>query len=249
MRVWTKASGRRFIERDVIVTNARGVHGQYMAEWTLGALYYLTHRFTEAEAWRHDRQWKEHKDVLIRERSLLQSRRALIVGYGSVGKSVAAKLRAVGVECEAIAAHQQKTDIPLHKPEELASIIGRFDIVILALPGTRETSGLFNSGMLQRMKCNSILVNFARGWIVEEAALIEALQNGPLAAAALDVFATEPLPNDHPLYSRPNVFMTPHTSGNFPEYTRDVQNQFLRNLARYLKGEPLENVVDKRRGY
>ena len=84
---------------------------------------------------------------------------------------------------------------------------------------------------------------------MDEAALIEALQDGPLGGAALDVFATEPLPEDSPLFSLPNVFMSPHVSGNFPAYTHAVIDGFLRNLRHYVAGEPLENVVDKRRGY
>lgn len=237
------------IERDVILTNARGVHGQYIAEWAMGALYYLAHRFHEAEAWRRDRKWKPHKDVMTCQRFLLQSRRALIVGYGSAGKALGDKLRAAGVECEGVVSTMRAADIPLHTAEELPRIIGTFDIVILALPGTAATRGLFDREMLQRMKPCSILVNFSRGWVIDETALINALREGQLSAAALDVFAMEPMPENHPLFDLDNVLLTPHISGNFPDYTRDVQEQFLENLRRYVAGMPLENVVDKVRGY
>ncbi|RPH94981.1 D-2-hydroxyacid dehydrogenase [candidate division KSB1 bacterium] len=236
-------------ESDVLMTNARGIHGAYMAEWTLGALYYLAQRFSEAEAWRCDHEWKPRKDAMTQDRFLLEGKRALLIGYGSVGRAIAQKLAAVGILCEAIAAQPRPAEIPVHAVEYLEKLIGQFDIVIVAVPFTPQTRGLVSREVLCKMKPGAILVNLARGVAVDEATMIKRLRNGRLAAAALDVFTEEPLSQDSPLFDLPNVFMSPHISGNFPDYTKKVHAGFLRNLERYLNGQPLENVVDKVRGY
>jgi phosphoglycerate dehydrogenase-like enzyme len=237
------------VESDIVLTNARGIHAPVMAEWALAVLFQISQRMSEAETWRRDRKWKPHKDDMTRTRFVLTGRRALIIGLGAIGQEIAKKLAGIGVECEGVAAHLRPSDIPLHLTEELPAIIGGFDIVVIAVPYTPATDKLINRDLLQRMKPDSILVNLARGKVIEEQAMIECLKNGPLGFAALDVFETEPLPEDSPLFDLPNVVMTPHIAGNFPDYTKKVNEGFLRNLEKYLAGEPLENVVDKRRGY
>lgn len=234
---------------DVIMTNARGIHGDYMAEWVLGALLFLTQRFSEAEKWKRDRLWREHKSVITRGKTLLKGQRALIVGYGPVGQAVAHSLSDLGVSCEAVARSERPEEIPVHPVSELQTIIGQFDIVVVALASTGETAGLFDSVLLNRMKPRSIFVNIARGSVVSESALIEALENGPLGGAALDVYAEEPLPETSSLFNLPNVFMTPHVSGNFHDYSERVYAFFIENLRNYVAGLPLKNLVDKERGY
>jgi phosphoglycerate dehydrogenase-like enzyme len=238
-----------FRDSDVILTNSRGIHGPYMAEWTLAALFYLSQRFAVADAWREDRNWRAAKEPITRTRSLLAGKRVLLVGYGRVGQAIAAKLSAIGMLCEAVDSVPRADRIPVHGILDLPNIIGRFDVVVIALPLTTETRGLFNSELLNRMAEGCILVNLARGKIIQEPALIQALQHGPLGYAALDVFEHEPLPEDSPLFTMPNVFMSPHISGNFPEYTKLAVESFLENLRRYLTGEPLDNPVNKQRGY
>jgi phosphoglycerate dehydrogenase-like enzyme len=159
------------------------------------------------------------------------------------------KLTALEIHCEGIVSSLRPSAIQLHTFESLPNIIANFDIVIIALPWTKETHHLFNSELLAKMKLNSILVNIARGKIVDEQALVKSLKEGPLAFAALDVFEVEPLAENSPLFDLPNVLMTPHISGNFPEYTQLVTKSFLRNLERYLSNLPMEFVVDKQRGY
>ncbi len=237
------------IENDVVITNASGIHGSFMAEWSLAALLYLTQAFHEADAWRQDRQWRMHKDATTPKRLLVEGLRALIVGYGAVGQAIAQKFTAVGVRCEGVVTLAREADIPLHLLSALPTILGDYDVVVLALPITEATHNLFSHELLQAMKPGALLINVGRGKTVDEPALIDALRNGSLGGAALDVFATEPLPEDSPLFELPNVFMAPHVSGNFPAYTHAVIDGFLRNLRHYVAGEPLENVVDKRRGY
>jgi phosphoglycerate dehydrogenase-like enzyme len=238
-----------FVESDIVLTNVSGIHGTVIAEWTLASLFYLAQRFHDVDEWRADRDWKQHKEPITRQRFTLEGKSALVVGYGRVGQATAEKLKAIGIRCEAIATQAKPSAVPVHGVEKLAELVGRFDIVFIALPITPQTDQLFSREILQRMKPGSILVNVARGRIIDEAALIDSLQNGPLAYAALDVFTEEPLPPSSPLFDLSNAFLSPHISGNFPEYTHRVQEMFLDNLERYIEGKPLVNVVDKRRGY
>ena len=236
-------------ESSITLTNSSGMHGTPIAEWTLAALLFISQHLRVAEEWHRDRDWKSHKNTLTRERFILSGKRALIVGYGSIGTAIAERLQSLGVHCEGIATASRPAPILIHTLDQLSAIIGGFDIVIVALPLTTLTKGLFNQDLFARMKPGSIFVNIARGQIADEAALNTALKSGPLAYAALDVFAQEPLPADSPLFDLPNVFMSPHVSGNFPEYSAVANQIFLENLRRYANGEPLQNIVDKHRGY
>lgn len=238
-----------FQASQIVLTNSRGIHGPQMAEWTLGAMLYISQQFTAAEVWRRDHDWKLHKQTMTRESVILQGKRALVVGYGAVGQAIAQRLQAIGVRCEGVATQARPDAIPLHSLTALPSLLGEFDIVVVALPLTRATERLFNRDLFSRMKLDSIFVNVARGKIVDELALTDALQNGPLAYAALDVFAQEPLPADSPLFALPNLFMTPHVSGNFPDYSALANQSFLANFRRFSAGQPLLNIVDKQRGY
>ena len=238
-----------FRDSNILLTNSRGIHGAQMSEWVLGALLHLAQRFSSVEEWRRSRVWRANKEVMTRTSFILEGMRALIVGYGHIGSVVARKLAGIGVLCDGLVMTRRQGSIPLHPTEKLPELIGNYDIVVIALPLTHATEKLFDRAMFARMKPGSILVNIARGKIVDEPAMIEALKNGPLGYVALDVFTEEPLPEDSPLFELANVFMTPHISGNFPEYTKLAIGSFLRNLKRYLDGQPLENVVDKKKGY
>ena len=123
------------------------------------------------------------------------------------------------------------------------------DWVIGVLPGTEETRAFFDAGFFAAMKPTARFINIGRGMSVDEPALLDALQSGGIAGAGLDVFATEPLPDDDPLWSAPNLIVSPHISGDYLEYQQDLVAQFLGNVDRYLSGEPLINVVDKAAGY
>jgi phosphoglycerate dehydrogenase-like enzyme len=237
------------IASDIILTNARGFHARPIAEWTLGVLLYISQRLQYVDQWRRDRQWKPNKTEIITNRFTLIGKRALIVGWGEIGRPLGELLMNFGMKCEAVATSAKTTAIPVHDVKHLTHIISGFDIVVITVPYTQATHDMFDRSLLSKMKTGSILVNLARGKILDEAALIDALRSGPLAFAALDVFREEPLPEDSPLFDLPNLVMTPHVSGNFPEYTIRAHELFLENLRRYLAGEPLKFVVDKARGY
>jgi phosphoglycerate dehydrogenase-like enzyme len=133
--------------------------------------------------------------------------------------------------------------------ERLPELASQVDWLIVVAPATAETRGLVSRDLLARMKPTARIVNLGRGALVDEPALIDALRAGRLAGAALDVFATEPLPADSPLWDLPQVILTPHVSGVGPRYWERSIELFARNLHRFQRGEPLENVVDKRAGY
>jgi phosphoglycerate dehydrogenase-like enzyme len=128
-------------------------------------------------------------------------------------------------------------------------MLAQCDYVVLAVPLTRETRGMIGEQELRAMKRTTYLVNIARGEVCDESALIHALQNGWIAGAGLDVFTQEPLPETSPLWTMPNVILTPHLSGFSPNYERRAVDIFCENLRRYIAGQPLLNVVDKSTGY
>ena len=237
------------IASDIILTNARGFHATPMAEWTLGILLYITQRFEHIAEWKSSREWRQNKKAITASRFFLKDKRALIIGHGEIGRPVAELLASTGIRCEAVATTKRKTEIPVHAVQTLSHIIPDFDIVVITIPHTRETDQLFNREMLSQMKTGSILVNLARGKIIDQPVLVDALKNGPLGFAALDVFEEEPLPEDSPLFDIPNLIMTPHIAGNFPDYMKCMHELFLDNLQRYLNNEPLRFIVDKSRGY
>jgi len=134
-------------------------------------------------------------------------------------------------------------------PDGLPEVLRESDIVVVALPLTSQTRGLIGEREFRMMKRTALFINIARGPIVQEPALVRALRDGWIAGAGLDVFEQEPLPADHALYDLENVIITPHVSGASPRYMDRAVPLFCQNLGRYLRGEPLLNVVDKQRGY
>ncbi|MBK6910782.1 MAG: D-2-hydroxyacid dehydrogenase [bacterium] len=238
-----------FVDSEVTLTNSRGLHARPMAEWVMAALYYWSQDLATADRWRREREWKEPKKRMTERRRNLQGLKALVVGYGEVGRGIAALLHDNGITVEAVATKPRHDLCEVYPMELLEERLEEADIVVLALPATRATVGLFNRRLFPLFKDGSVLVNVARGSLLDEQDLLTALDNGKPAYALLDVFADEPLPADSPLFARDNVFMTPHVSGNFPEYTRQVHDIFAANLERYLNGEPLQSTVNKKRGY
>jgi len=137
----------------------------------------------------------------------------------------------------------------IYPPERLREMLAECDFVVISLPLTSETRGLIGEEELQAMKPTAYLVNVSRGGIVNEPALIKALQEGWIAGAGLDVFEMEPLPPDSPLYDLDNVILSPHVAGFSPHYDERASDLFAENLRRYLAGEELLNLVDKKAGY
>jgi phosphoglycerate dehydrogenase-like enzyme len=185
---------------------------------------------------------------------LLEGRTALIVGVGAIGSAVALRFRAFGVHTIGVKRSYTPgmTDPAVDEligPADLLDALPRAHVVVVAAPGTAANENLFDAAAFAAMRRGSLFVNVARGTLVDEAALIDALASGHLRAAAIDVAREEPLPADSPLFDAPNLAISPHSSASADRYLERVVDLFADNLCRYARGEPLRNVVDLSGGY
>jgi phosphoglycerate dehydrogenase-like enzyme len=189
----------------------------------------------------------EHRDT---ER--VDGSRVLVVGAGSIGRTIARLVRAAGMAVEGVASHARAEDPDfdaVHGSAALHDALPHADYVVVATPLTDATHGLFDARAFARMKPSARFINIGRGPVVQTDALVEALRAGHIAGAALDVFEEEPLPDDHPLWTMPQVILTAHMAGDFIGWREALSAQFIENFGRWLRGEELVNLVDKRRGY
>ncbi|MEV4113326.1 D-2-hydroxyacid dehydrogenase [Nonomuraea sp. NPDC049695] len=234
------------VDSDVVVTNARGVFDRPIAEFVLGSVLAFAkdvhrgHDLQLARTWRH------------RETLTVADSTALIVGTGAIGRETARLLRAVGMQVRGAGrtARAGDPDFGAVVPSgDLAAHVGWADHVVLVTPLTEETRGLVDAEVLAAMKPTAHLVNVGRGPCVVEADLVAALSAGRIAGATLDVFDTEPLPPDHPLWGTPGVVVSAHMAGDAAGWPGALARQFAENALRWLDGKPLMNVVDKRLGF
>ena len=226
------------------VTNASGVYSDVLAEYAIGAMIMLNLGFLDFREQQQRRFWKN------RHLPLVQGKTVLVVGLGRIGEAVAARakalgLRVIGVRTKPAQSPNAERVVGI---DDLKSVLPAADFVVLAIPRTPRTIGLFDPAMIAKFKKGAYLVNVARGRIMDEPALIAALKSGAIAGAAIDVFATEPLPKESEFWGLHNVLVTPHTGD--PEDSRErIAALFTDNLARFARGEPLRNVVTPERGY
>jgi phosphoglycerate dehydrogenase-like enzyme len=223
-----------FVRPGVTLCNARGVHDASTAELAVGLAVAGRRGFAgfaqnqQSGSWRHE------------TRPSLTDARIAVVGYGSIGKTLHRML--TGFEVTVVPFSRSGRD-GAEKVERLPDLIGEFDVVILVLPLTAESTGMFDSDLLGRMKDGALLVNVARGGIVDTDALVAELTTGRVHAA-LDVTDPEPLPADHPLWHAPNVLITPHVGGDTSAFEPRARRLVQEQLRRYSRGEPLENVIE-----
>jgi phosphoglycerate dehydrogenase-like enzyme len=234
----------------VIMTNSRGMSSVAVAEHALMLVLASARRLPEAVRAQDARRW------ICDELSGLRTIRGLtlgIVGLGSIGRELARLASALGMTVIGTrqeaggSAPEGVTEIL--GPENLPALLGRADFVVLAAPLTGETRGMIGPAELRLMKPSAWLVNIARGRLVDQAALAEALGRGTIAGAALDVFEIEPLPPSSPLWAMKNVILTPHIAGFRADHWEAATGLFAANLTRFLNGEDLANIVDKRAEY
>jgi phosphoglycerate dehydrogenase-like enzyme len=229
----------------VVVTNAHGVFDRPIAEYVLGAVIAHAKDSLHSVDLQRGRRW-QHRET----RSVLGAK-ALVVGTGAIGRETARLLRAAGLEVRG-AGRVARGDDPdfgtIVASGNLVAEVGWADHVVIAAPLTAATRGLVDADVLAAMRPGTHLVNIARGPIVDEMALLAATGSGRIAAT-LDVFDTEPLPPDHPLWDAPNVTITAHMSGDVVGWRDTLAEQFATNVRRWLAGEPLLNIVDKKLGY
>ena len=231
-----------------VLTNARGVYSPALAEFAIAALLFFAKDVRRMLRSQAEGKWDPF------DLEPLAGRTLGIVGYGDIGRAVAEKARAFDMRVIALRRRPEASAgdplvaevLPL---EARLDLMRRADDVVITTPLTPETRGLIGRAEIAAMKPTATLINLGRGPVIDEEALVEALEAGRIKGAALDVFTTEPLPAGHPFYRLDNVLLSPHCADHKAGWLEEAMHFFLGNLARFRRGEPLENVVDKRRGY
>lgn len=232
---------------EVVVTNARGVFDRPIAEFVLGAVLAHAKRVHESRELQRQHVWRH------RETRSVRGARAMVVGTGGIGRETARLLRAVGVRVAGAGSRARPEPDPdlgrIVASAELADHVGDVDYLVNAAPLTPATRGLIDAAVLAALPPHAHLVNVGRGATVVEEDLLAALRTGALDGATLDVFETEPLPPDSPVWDAPGLVVSAHLSGDVVGWQDALARQFIDNARRWLDGEPLPNVVDKERGY
>lgn len=242
------------IKSEVVVTHTRGLNADTIADHALGLTLALTRRLAECRDWQKAGLWA--RDLLWSGDRIpfpLRQRVALVAGLGPIGMAVAQRLKACGMTVLGLRRHSG-ADKPdgvdeIFGPEQLEATLARADVIVLALPLTRSTKHFLDRERVSLIKPGALVVNVGRGELINEPALIEALQHGRIGGAGLDVTSEEPLPKSSPLWTDPRVLLTPHVAGTDPAHMERATELFEKNLELFLAGQPLINVVDKKAGY
>ncbi|MFJ5152294.1 D-2-hydroxyacid dehydrogenase [Streptomyces sp. NPDC088353] len=223
-----------------VVTNARGVFDEPIAEYVAALVLALAKDLPRTLDSQREGRWRH------RESQRVAGTRACVVGSGPIGRAIARTLGALGVRTAVVG---RAARAGVHGPEDLDRLVARADWVIAAAPLTEETRGMFDARRFGLMQPSARFVNVGRGQLVDEEALVRALTDRWIAGAALDVFQEEPLTPDSPLWRVPGLIVSPHMSGDTVGWRDELAAQFVDLYGRWEAGEPLPNVVDKRRGY
>jgi phosphoglycerate dehydrogenase-like enzyme len=226
--------------RRIVFTSSAGVHRDPLAEFALFGVLAGAKRLPRLNALQRAHDWSGRWLM-----GQLSDQTVLVVGLGGIGSRVVELLAAFGATI--IGTSRRQLAVPgvevIH-PDDLASVAGRLDAVVTTLPGTAATAGLLGAAFFGALKPGATVVNVGRGTVIDEPALIAALESGQVGFAALDVFAEEPLPPDSPLWSMPNVLISPHTAALSAQEDSRIAELFTDNASRLLDGRPLLNVID-----
>jgi len=235
-----------FVATPVQLTNAKGIYAIPIAEHVIGFVLYFArgfHHMVQSQMYRRW-DWRQAEEV--------SGKTLGIVGLGGIGAEVAHRAKSFGMRVIAIRRRPEllaEHADDVRGSDELPWLLAESDFVALCTPLTPETRHLIGRDQLKLMKPTAYVINVGRGGLIDEDGLIAALQENRIAGAGLDVFEKEPLPAESPLWTLPNVLITPHTAGSSPRSHERLIDLFCENLRRYLAGEPLLNVVDKKVGY
>ncbi len=244
------ASVPDLVASDVILTNTRGAHGPSIGEHTLALLLAMTRHIPESMEQQRRKHWE--RGTLYRTAREINGLTMGILGFGALGKGIASRAKAMemellAVDAQAIAGEPLLDEVwPVSRLEEMLSLS---DVVVVSAPLTPGTANLLNADMIRAIKKDAYLIVVSRGGIVDEDAVVDALESGALAGAGIDVTAQEPLPKESRLWEAPRLILTPHLAGASAPKERRVVEIFKENLIRYQNGDPLLNVVDKSKGY
>jgi phosphoglycerate dehydrogenase-like enzyme len=242
------------VNSDVILTNSREVHGAVVAEQVIAMIFAVAKRIPQAVRFQQQRVWGQEaiweEDHGLRE---IAGSTLGLVGLGSIGRNVAKHAAALGMKVIAMRQHAEAArPDSVHEvlpPSKLSDMLATADYVVLAAPVTSATRHMIGREQLAKMKSDAVLINVGRGSLVDEAALLEVLQQRKIGGAALDVFDQEPLPPDSPLWDLDNLLITPHTAGMTAKLWERHYTLFAENVRRYLSRQPLLALVDKKSGY
>ncbi|MDR0808692.1 MAG: D-2-hydroxyacid dehydrogenase [Gemmobacter sp.] len=228
------------------VTNAAGVAADMIAEYALGMLLHFSLDLPGLSRNQSERRWDGRAKV-----EPIAGRTLLILGLGKTGQAMARRAKAMGMHTLGMRANPAPVAHvdEVHGAAALHDLLARADYTLVCVPLLPSTRGLLDRRAFAAIRPGSVLVDVSRGGVVDETALMEALSSGRLRGAALDVFQTEPLPTDHPLWGFGNVVISPHCSSVYDGWEAEAFRLFARNLIRYRRGEPLTNIVDPQRGY
>jgi phosphoglycerate dehydrogenase-like enzyme len=241
------------VHSDVLVSNARGVHAIPIAEHTLALMLQFSRRLVQC--------YENQQKAIWDRRQIWQSaqpfdelfgKTVCILGIGTIGSEIARRAKAFGMNVIGIRRNVQQQSKCVDRvlpPSMLAEVLPTADYLIIAAPTTPETKAMIGRREFEGMKRTAFLINIARGDILDQDALVEALKAERIAGAALDVFVPDPLPTGHPLFTVKNLVITPHIAGNSPMLWRRVMDIWVENIHRFLAGQPLVNQVDKMKGY
>jgi phosphoglycerate dehydrogenase-like enzyme len=239
---------------DVVITSARGIRARAIAEHVLGVTIALARKLPAAIRAQTAHRWaQEELEGMSVDVRTLHGQRMGIVGLGSIGLELAKIAAPFGFRVTAI--RRRATEPPplgvedVWFPDRLHDLLAQSDVVVLAAPHTPQTKRLIGRHELDRIKPGAFLINIARGKLIDDDAVIDALRDGRLGGAALDVFTQEPLDPSSPYWDLPNVIITPHVSGALQDYWTPLVALFSENLRRFDRGQPLMNTVDKSAGY
>lgn len=236
------------MDSPVILTNASGIHAVPIGEFVIEQMLMFVKKAPEIFRLQDAHKWVRVNPTGLRDKTVG------IVGLGNIGREVARLSKAFGMKVIATRrgakqpgkARYVDTVLPSSR---LSDLLGESDFVVLSLPFTPETEKIIGEKELRMMKPSAFLINIARGGVVDEDALLNALEEKKIAGAGLDVFATEPLPSESRLWDMENVIVSPHMSGNMDDYIERATDLFVKNLERYLAGKRMLTVVDKKKGY
>jgi phosphoglycerate dehydrogenase-like enzyme len=230
------------LPKGILITSTRGIHGPQMAELAVLLMLALTRRFSDMVRNQDNAVWNRWPA------ELLLHKKAGILGLGAVGGEIARKCKAFGMTVYGVNRSKKQVEAVdrFFRLDGLLTVAREVDYFIVVVPLTPETRGMVGTEVIFAMKRSAFLLNLARGPVIDEKALIHALESGTIAGAALDVFNEEPLPQSHPLWKMKNVIVTPHIGGTSTSYVTQALSVFRENLRRFLNGERLTliNVVE-----
>lgn len=240
------------VQSHVVVTNSKGVHSEAIAEHALALLLAVRRGLHLSRDRQHDAVWAQ-EELQARRVPVAVATEVVVIGLGSIGLRIAAMCAGIGMRVVGVRRDSARPVPPfirhVHPPEALRTALRTADAVVLAAPQTGDTRALIGADELAAMKPSAVIVNVARGRLIDDAALTTAIADGRILGAGLDAFSREPLPADSPYWRTPDVLVSPHTASFAGDYWEPVVDLFLENVRRFKAGDPLLNVVDKRLGY